>query len=151
MRAKVELTPLKVKLDKLSSAASKDFLEAAAQKVYNKAMDGANGVPVGLTGELKNSLDFGATETEGWVGTNLEYAIYVHQGTGIYANGGKGRLPTAEHPIPWAWPATEAEVEAYGKDKNVSYAKNGQAFIWTYGQEPNPFLTRALEESTTEI
>lgn len=52
---------------------------------------------------------------KGTVANSMEYAPYVHQGTGIYAVNGDGRQ------TPWG------------------YAKNGE-FHWTHGQKPQPFL-----------
>jgi len=43
------------------------------------------------TGILRESITSEADEHEGRVGTNLEYGVYVHQGTGIYATNGDGR------------------------------------------------------------
>lgn len=51
------------------------------------------------TGNLRNSIthvvDDG--ETAVYIGTYIEYAIYVELGTGIYAEGGGGR------PTPWVY------------------------------------------------
>lgn len=78
-------------------------------------------------GLLRGSINY-ATQREGntikgYVGSNLEYAPYVHQGTGIYAVDGDGRK------TPWKY-----EVKA-GKYKG---------FHITRGQRPNPFLERAV-------
>lgn len=61
------------------------------------------------------------------VGTNVEYAVYVHQGTGIYAKNGDGRQE------PWSY------VDAEGN------------WHTTKGQHPNPFLERALDNKKKEI
>ena len=102
-------------------------------------------------GELRNSIISKVEGLTGEVGTNLEYAVYVHQGTGLYANGGAGREATGAHPIPWAWPASEEDVKKYGNDNNLSYGKDGQAYIWTKGQKANPFLEQAFDESKPMI
>ena len=48
------------------------------------------------TGRLRDSIFSRASRKKGElkavVGSNLEYAPYVHQGTGIYAKGGNGIL-----------------------------------------------------------
>lgn len=64
------------------------------------------------------------------VGTNVEYAPFVHQGTGIYAVDGKGRK------TPWAW-----------KGESSKWA--GLHFTW--GQKPKPFLKDAMERSQSDI
>lgn len=80
------------------------------------------------TGELANSI---ASRVEGLtaiIGTNLEYAVYVHQGTGIYAVNGDGRQDA------WTW-----------YDVSGDYTFDGQpGFVTTIGQAPHPFLTDAL-------
>lgn len=43
------------------------------------------------TGELRGSITSYVKGNTGVVGTNCSYAIYVHQGTGIYAANGDGR------------------------------------------------------------
>lgn len=54
----------------------------------------------------------------GYVGSNLEYAPYVHQGTGIYAKDGNSRKQ-----VPWVY---------YSE-------KDGQRHV-TKGTKPRPFL-----------
>jgi HK97 gp10 family phage protein len=86
------------------------------------------------TGELRNSIIYKVEGLTGEVGTNLEYAVYVHQGTGLYAFRGAGRESTEAHPIPWTYFDEE----------------DGQ-FYTTYGQRANPFLEQALDESKPQI
>lgn len=78
-------------------------------------------------GVLRASLRFQVKLTteviEGLIGSNLDYAPYVHQGTGIYAVDGNGRK------TPWGY-----QVKA-GKYKGYHV---------TQGQKPNPFLQNAL-------
>lgn len=66
----------------------------------------------------------------GYVGSNLHYAPYVHEGTGIYAINGKGRK------TPWVW---------YGG------SKKWKGRHYTVGQKPKPFLREALEENREKI
>lgn len=67
------------------------------------------------------------TKNECAIGTNLEYAPYVHQGTGIYATNGDGRK------TPW------------------SYMDDEGNWHTTLGQHPQPFLTSALDQDRGEI
>lgn len=64
----------------------------------------------------------------GFVGTNVEYAPYVHEGTGIYANNGNGRKE-----VPWLY-----------KDEKGKWHS-------TKGQKPNPFLLDAIKETQGDI
>lgn len=66
----------------------------------------------------------------GRIGTNVEYAIYVHQGTGLYAVDGKGRK------TPWGW-------------EGDSPKWNGLHF--TRGQKPKPFLRDAVLQTKGQI
>lgn len=80
------------------------------------------------TGALRRSIT-SAVRREGggvvgYVGTNLEYAPYVHEGTGIYARKGNGRTTN----LPWVY-----KDDATGK------------FIATKGQRAQPFLEEASD------
>lgn len=66
----------------------------------------------------------------GRIGSNLDYAPYVHNGTGIYAKDGNGRK------TPWGY-----EVKS-GKYKG---------FHWTRGQKPQPFLENAKLKKKDEV
>lgn len=81
------------------------------------------------TGNLRDSIDYRVNRLRKKVivGTNVEYAIYVEKGTGIYAVDGNGRK------TPWAW-----------QDKDGNW-------IWTHGQRPQPYLTPAFEENKRKI
>ena len=60
------------------------------------------------------------------IGTNLEYAVYVEHGTGLYAYDGAGRPSTPEHPIPWTYKGSDG------------------LFHTTSGVRPRPFLIPAF-------
>ena len=95
-------------------------IEMACQKVENKAKDKC---PVD-DGPLKASIEHKVIpyKGEGIVGTNEEYAVYVHEGTGIYAKNGNGRQ------TPWTYRTPDGK------------------YHYTKGQEANPFLQDALDE-----
>lgn len=67
-------------------------------------------------------------EVHGAVGNTLEYALYHHQGTGIYAIGGDGRK------IPWIY-----EDPKTGKK------------VFTKGSKPNPYLKDTIEQEQSNI
>lgn len=75
------------------------------------------------TGRLKNSITYSVDDSDlvVYVGTNVEYAVYVEYGTGKYAEGGGGRQ------TPWFY-------------KN----REGQ-WIRTEGMKPTHFLRDACE------
>lgn len=115
---------LDIKLDKLADADISQLLYKAGLMVEAEAKVLC---PVD-TGELRDSI---TTEVEGdecRVGTNKEYAPYVHQGTGIYAANGDGRQN-----VPWRY-----------QDLNGNWHT-------TSGQKPQPFLANALINKEPEI
>ena len=122
----IGLDSLNVKLDKLSTANAEAAMAEACMLVERSAKENA---PVGTTGELRNSITSEYNAKEGRIGTNLEYAPYVHQGTGKYAVNGDGRQD-----VPWVY-----FDEATGQ------------FYSTVGIHPNPFLTDAFELNQKEI
>lgn len=67
-------------------------------------------------------------EVHGAVGNSLEYAIYHHQGTGIYAEEGNGRK------TPWVY----------------EDPKTGEK-IYTRGSKPNPYLKDTIEQEQSTI
>lgn len=77
-------------------------------------------------GTLRQSITHKVIEYTVYVGSNLDYAKYVENGTGVYADDGKGRKS------PWVW-----------KDKNGDYH-------WTRGIKPQHFLLKALTEHDDE-
>ena len=78
-------------------------------------------------GQLKQSITSVVDNNIGAVGTNVEYAPYVHQGTGIYAVNGDGRQ------TPWSYKDLEGN------------------WHYTQGQKPQPFLSQALKNKKEEI
>ena len=83
-----------------------------------------------LRSSLTSEVSFDASKIVGAVGTNLSYAPYVHNGTGLYAKDGSGRRE------PWTY------VARAGKYKGGHF---------THGQKPNPFLERARDKAKDKI
>lgn len=87
------------------------------------------------TGELRRSIAYDVRKLddnnviEGIVGTNMSYAPYVHEGTGLYAHNGRGRKQ-----VPWCY-----------------WDEARQELIWTKGQKPQPFLEDAVNAKAGEI
>lgn len=75
-----------------------------------------------LRASITSDVEITPTEIVGRIGSNFEYAPYVHNGTGIHAKEGNGRK------TPWTY-----KVRA-GKYKGWHY---------TTGQKPQPFLEDA--------
>lgn len=64
----------------------------------------------------------------GMVGSPLEYAVYVHEGTGLYSRTGMGRKD-----VPW------------------TYRNSAGDFYSTKGKKPNPFLEEAADEKRERV
>lgn len=87
----------------------------------------------GTTGLLRSSITHEIKEEDGllygYVGSNLGYAPFYHQGTGIYAMDGNGRKE-----VPW-----------------VYYSDALGQFVSTSGIQPHPFLQEAVDQNQDSI
>lgn len=81
------------------------------------------------TARLRNSIDHHVDEAEltGYVGTNVEYAVYVEFGTGEFAENGNGRKGG------WVYQDPSGE------------------WFFTWGQEPQPYLRPAFRKNRSAI
>ena len=95
-----------------------------AQGLATEEISGIYGEPKRVdTGNLRGSIGYVVHKNEDtvYVGTNVEYAVWVHEGTGIYAAEGGGRQ------TPWFY-----------KDEKGKWH-------FTRGMKPNRFLRNAIE------
>lgn len=81
-----------------------------------------------LRSSITHTVEASNEQARGRVGTNVTYAPYVHEGTGIYARNGNGRKK------PWGY-------------KN---RKTGEV-VFTHGQKPKPFMRDAMEKNQDKI
>ena len=104
-------------------------MELALDHVAEKAKEKV-GVGTGALRADTRSLgvEIVGDEVHGAVGNSLEYAIYHHQGTGIYASDGNGRK------TPWVY----------------DDPKTGEK-IYTRGSKPNPYLKDTIEQEQSTI
>lgn len=74
------------------------------------------------TGNLRNSISHKVDEDEpaAYIGTNVEYALYIELGTGKYAEGGR--------PTPWVYQDDEGK------------------WHWTAGNPAQPFVKPAVAD-----
>lgn len=103
-------------------------LEACGNQAVSHAKQNITAASRVDTGAMRNSLNHKvvASELACYVGTNIEYGIYNELGTGIYADGGKGRK------TPWH----------YVDEKGEGH--------WTRGMKPIHFLKNAIQDHTDE-
>lgn len=80
-----------------------------------------------LRASITHKVEEGTNEIVGYVGSNVEYAVYVHEGTGIYAKNGNGRQ------TPWFYPGLDGKL------------------IKTVGQKPKQFIKDAIDENKENI
>ena len=105
-------------------------LEAIGDQIEGEAQEELQNDPRRVdTGNLRNSITHIVQDEEDavYIGTNVEYGVYVHEGTGIYAEGGGGRT------TPWVY-----------KDEKGDWHV-------TRGMRPNRFLKNAVEKNEAQI
>ena len=76
------------------------------------------------TGHLRSTITHMVEGDDVYIGTNVEYAKYVHEGTGKYAVDGGGRQD------PWFYQGSDGKWHL------------------THGIKPNRFLRNAIEKNT---
>lgn len=140
----VEIENLDKFIKKVNNIANMDLSEALDECGYvveNQAKINVQHGGITDTGQLAQSIEHKLIDTHSVeIGTNNEYAMYVHEGTGIFAQGGNGRTS------PWSY--------YYRGNKLASYEEpddNGGVWRTTYGQRPKPFLTDALHSHERHI
>lgn len=111
-------------INKLLPETIEKGLEKACQIVENEAKQKC---PVN-DGTLRASITHKIENKSGIIGSNLEYAVYVHEGTGLYAKDGKGRKQ-----VPWIYKDAQGHTHV------------------TKGNKPNPFLQEAIDENMGDI
>lgn len=97
-------------------------LEACGQQAVSHAKENITAASRVDTGAMRNSINHKVQGDTCYVGTNTEYAIYNEFGTGIHAEGGKGRK------TPWMY----VDVKGVGH--------------WTRGMKPIHFLKNAIAD-----
>lgn len=116
-----------------NSMEGKERLKKAAAKWLLQACILVEGQAVLLapvaTSRLKQSVDYIVDDDElvGYVGTNVDYAIYVEFGTGEFAENGNGRKGG------WMYKDPSGE------------------WFFTWGIEPQPYLRPAFRQTKGQI
>ena len=78
------------------------------------------------TGRLRNSITHAVRGDDVYIGSNVEYAVWIELGSGIYASDGKGRKS------PWSY-----------QDRNGKWHR-------TKGMKPHHMLKKAASEHNEE-
>lgn len=124
-------------LEALKNVQQNTLPEAQRKAMENVCLkveaDSKKNCPPSVTGTLRASITHTVAEEEGrivgYVGSDLDYAPYVHQGTGIYAIEGNGRKN-----VPWTY-----------------YDERKGEWVSTEGIKPTPFIQQAIDENREQI
>lgn len=116
-------------------------------KINAQSLSGGDGT---LAGSIASRVD----GLEGVIYTPLFYAPYVEFGTGIEAEGGKGRQD-----VPWVFVEHSGNEGGAQKSYTLEEAKKTVAYLrskgleayYTYGQKPQPFMRPALDDNRDKI
>lgn len=103
-------------------------LNMAGDLVANAAKDKVGVDSGALKADIRSEVENNGDQAKAVIGNSLDYAIYHHQGTGIYATDGSGRK------TPWVY----------------TDPKTGEK-VWTQGSRPNPYLQDAVLENQGNI
>lgn len=119
-------------------------IQMRGTKVLNKARRLA---PVDQ-GALKKSITLEMALVNGLptarIGSNLKYAIFVHEGTGLW---GRGQFIRPVRAAVLRWPAKNQKYRQTGGNRRYRAGKT-QAYVYSQrsaGSRPKPFLRNALD------
>ncbi|MBQ2211834.1 MAG: hypothetical protein II410_02975 [Ruminococcus sp.] len=108
------------------------------------------------TGALRNSITHRVIPGEKavYIGSNISYSVFVHEGTGIYSTkGSTGNLAGKSY---WVYvKGSQSSSEHKGKRYTLAEAKRITQFLrskgleayYTQGMRPNRFLKNAVEKN----
>ncbi len=123
LSSKVTRKQLIKKYPEKLDAVNRKFLPAAGVLVSG---DAKRRSPVDM-GQLRSSIGYEVDKDEVKIGTNVEYAIYVEYGTGIYAESGGRKTP---------W---------------VYFSEKLKRFVKTSGTKAQPYLRPALDTNKDKL
>jgi HK97 gp10 family phage protein len=158
--AKIEVEGLEDILEGLEKITDEHKLRTVIGRVCSVVERSARQKAPKENGELRRSIaskvEVIGSHVVGTVFTPLEYAPYVEFGTGLYAEGGKGRKE-----VPWVYiegstrASKKKTVYASREDAEESAAylreKKGLNAVVTYGLKPHPYMRPALYENREHI
>ncbi|MFM1573027.1 HK97 gp10 family phage protein [Helcococcus ovis] len=155
---KIDTTAFKNSLPNASSELKKLMIERvnmATQLVKAKAIEETPSDQGLLRVNMTANVKVDGNSIVGTIGNTLEYAPYVHQGTGKYAKDGKGRSGY--------WIFVKGSSGKKSKKSNRTYSlaeakkvmailrKKGLEAYYTNGQKPKPFLENAKSKNMVSI
>jgi HK97 gp10 family phage protein len=151
-----EIDGLEEVLDRIAELEDTSNVEAAVGKACALVERAARQKAPKGSGELRRSITSKVEGLEGTVYTPLEYAPYVEYGTGLYAEGGKGRQE-----VPWVYVEGGGSSGTHKKtvyrtredaEAAAAYLRaQGLEAVVTYGRHPSPFMRPAMDENRERI
>lgn len=129
--ARVDYDELLANIDGLPPAIVRGLaacMELAVEVIETETVDRCPQDTTALSTSILREVEVTNTQIRGYVGTLVDYAPYVHEGTGIYAAAGNGRKD-----VPWVY------CDEHGN------------FHATKGQKPNPFLQDAVDATRAQV
>lgn len=141
-------------MEKLDGLVDEDKLRKALGKACALVEGSAREKAPKGTGDLRRSISSKIEGDVGIVYTPLEYAPYVEFGTGLFAEGGKGRKE-----VPWVYVEGSSKKPSNKRVYTPEEAEATAAFleskgldaVVTYGEHPHPFMRPALNENREQI
>lgn len=130
-KASVDVNELLANIDKLPQAlrdALASGMELATEIVEAGAVERCPKDSTELSTSIQHEVDVSRDAIRGLVGSLVEHAPYVHEGTGLYAKDGNGRKD-----VPWV------------------YCDEQGNFHSTSGQKPQPFLQDSVDANQPKI
>jgi len=93
--------------------------------------------------------------------THVEYAMYVHEGTGVYGPEGHPIVPTQAKALKFFWKKT-GQMMIFKGDLTTPWQKASFArwaeergmtpvFAWVKGMEPRPFADKAIADTEARV
>lgn len=115
------------------------YVRRVAEATRSLAVAGAPVDDGPLRASLRVHMEYTAAQVKAWVYSNLEYSIWVHEGTGIYGPRGAPIRPTRARFL--VFEARNARTTPRGRG-NLVFARQVR------GARPNRFLLRALQQAS---
>jgi hypothetical protein len=115
----------------------------------------------GDTGRLAGSFEIEPVDELSWrIFTNVHYALYVHEGTGVYGPEGHPITPVTAKALKFFWKKTgrtmifKGDVPPYQKGRFAAWAEERgmtPVFAWVKGMPGRPYATDAIKMTETVV
>jgi hypothetical protein len=142
MGVRVEFTWNEPEIERILRSPDGDvatYVRRVAEATRSLAVAGAPVDDGPLRASLRVRMEYTGSQVKAWVYSNLEYALYVHEGTGIYGPKGQPIRPKRAQFL--VFEARNARTTPRGRG-NLVFARQVR------GARPNRFLLRALQQAS---